>query len=83
MNPTFNARDAQARQVLTEAGALQKTIYCKTGDEYLAWLKDNELKGVVGMDDAMIEDFISKIMSSDLRSWKQYFSKLISQGGQA
>ena len=77
---TFNAKDAQARQTLSEAAAMQKTIYQKTGDTYLSYLKENELRNM-GMDDSMISDYLNKLATLDLRNWKVYWSKFVSQGG--
>lgn len=79
-SPTFNAKDAQARQTLSEAAALQKTIYQKSGDTYLSYLKDSELRNM-GMDEAMIDNYLGKLATLDLRNWKVYWSKLVSQGG--
>jgi exportin-T len=79
-SPTFHSKDAQARQTLSEAAALQKTIYQKNGNTYLTYLKDNELRNM-GMDESMISDYLSKLSTFDLRNWKVYWSKFVSQGG--
>ncbi|RMZ85317.1 hypothetical protein DV738_g61, partial [Chaetothyriales sp. CBS 135597] len=65
-NPTFNSKDAQARQVLTEAAALQKTIYLKLGDRYLDWMRDNELRSM-GMSDAMVNEFLAKLSGMEMK----------------
>ena len=80
-NASFNSKDAQARLVLNEAGALQKTIYLKLGDQYLTWLRDNELRGM-GMRDTMINEYLQKLSTSDMKTFRSFFAKFIAQGGQ-
>lgn len=80
-NPAFNSKDAQARQALSEAAGLQKTIYLKTGQQYLSWLQENELR-TMGMNDSMIADYLSKLATMDFRGFKAFFAKFIAQGGQ-
>lgn len=80
-NPNFNSKDAQARLFLNEAGSLQKTIYLKLGDRYLTWLRDNELRGM-GMSDSMINDYLQKLSTSDMKIFRSFFAKFIAQGGQ-
>ena len=80
-NQNFNSKDAQARQVLTEAAALQKTIYLKLGDRYLTWMRDNELRSM-GMSDALMNEFLQKLSTSDMKAYKNFFAKFIAQGGQ-
>lgn len=79
-NPSFNPKDAQARQVLIEAAGLQKTICCKAGEQYLKWLRDDELRKM-GMNDAMINDYLNKLTTLDMKSFKTFFAKFISLGG--
>lgn len=71
-NNEFNPKDAQGKQVLGEAAGLQKAIYSKTGDEYLTWLRDVELRGM-GMEDSAIDEFLQTLCNSDLKRWRQYF----------
>lgn len=80
-NPSFNSKDAQARQALAEAAGLQKTIYTKTGQQYLTWLQNNELRNM-GMNDAMINDYLQKLATMDMKNFKSFFPKFIAQGGQ-
>jgi exportin-T len=80
-NANFNNKDGQARQALNEAGALQKTIYHKLGDQYLTWLRDNELRGM-GMADAMMNEYLQKLSTMDMRAFKSFFAKFVAQGGQ-
>lgn len=70
--PTFNAKDAQARQVLAEVGALQRTIYCKTGVEYTEYLRNQELPGM-GMGADLIEEFLTALGQLDIKGFRQFF----------
>lgn len=80
--PSFNAKDAQARLVLGEAANLQKTIYSKTGQEYLSWLRDNELRNM-GMNDDMINDYLNKLTGLDAKGFKAYFQSFVNRAGSA
>jgi exportin-T len=70
--PSFNSKDAQAKQVLAEAGGLQRTIYSKTGMEYLAYLRERELPGM-GMGADLIEEFVGALSRLDLKGFRQFF----------
>lgn len=80
-NPTFDTKDAQGKQALNEAAALQKAIYAKTGQDYLTYLRDMELRGM-GMDEQTIGEYLGALVSGpDARSFQGYFKvgrKLIS-----
>ena len=80
-NSNFNSKDGQARLVLAEAGILQKTIYQKLGDQYLNYLRGNELRGT-GMNEAMIGEYLQKLASSDMKTFKSFFPKFIAGAGQ-
>lgn len=80
-NPSFNSKDAQARQALAEAAGLQKTIYTKTGQQYLTWLQEKELR-TMGMNDALINEYLQKLATMEPRAFKSFFAKFIAQGGQ-
>jgi exportin-T len=82
MNRAFNPKDAQARQVLAEAAALQKTIYNKTSQEYLSWLRDNELRNM-GMNNDMINEYLRNLVDLDQRAFKTFFPNFIIKGGAA
>lgn len=71
-HPNFNSQDAQTKQVLGEAANLQKAIYAKTGDKYLAWLRDYELSGM-GMDSVLIEEYLRELSTSDVKGFRQFF----------
>ncbi|KAI1626967.1 armadillo-type protein [Exophiala viscosa] len=80
-NPSFNSKDAQARQALSEAAGLQKTIYTKTGQQYLTWLQENELR-TMGMNDTLINEYLQKLATLEPKAFKTFFAKFIAQGGQ-
>jgi exportin-T len=82
MSPAFNPKDAQARQVLAEAAVLQKTIYTKTGQEYLTWQRDNELSKM-GMNNDMINEYLRNLVDLDQRAFKAFFQNFITKGGTA
>ena len=84
-NPNFDPKDAQGKQVLGEAAALQKAIYTKTGQEYLTWLREAELSGM-GMDGGTIDEYLRALCTSDTKEFQQFFKvgtlRLgVSQGG--
>lgn len=70
--PTFNPKDAQARQVLAEAGGLQRTIYAKTGAEYAEYLRTRELPGM-GMGADLIEEYLNALGRLDMKGFRQFF----------
>ncbi|KAL4789997.1 Exportin-T [Aspergillus venezuelensis] len=70
--PTFNSKDAQAKQVLAEAGGLQRVIYGKTGMEYIEYLRDRELPGM-GMGADLVEEYVGTLSRLDLRGFRQFF----------
>ena len=74
--PSFNSKDAQAKQVLAEAGALQRTIYCKTGMEYAEYLRNRELPGM-GMGAELIEEFLTALSQLDIKGFRQFFPSFI------
>ncbi|KAJ9292676.1 hypothetical protein DTO271G3_8490 [Paecilomyces variotii] len=74
--PSFNSKDAQARQVLAEAGSLQRTIYSKTGAEYVEYLRTRELPGM-GMGADLIEEFLGALSRLDTKGFRQFFQSFI------
>jgi exportin-T len=68
--------------VLGEAANLQKTIYSKTGQEYLSWLRDNELRSM-GMNDDMINDYLTKMTGLDAKGFRTYFQTFVGEAGSA
>ncbi|MCJ1394942.1 pre-tRNA nuclear export protein [Xylographa bjoerkii] len=75
-NTAFNPKDAQGRQVLGEAAGLQRAIYAKTGQEYLTWLRDVELRGM-GMNDATIDEYLNALCTLDAKRFRQFFQALV------
>lgn len=71
-NPSFNHRDAQARQVIGEIASLQKAIYCKTGDEFLAYLRDIWFPSLA-LDKSVTEEYVSALQTRDLKAFRQFF----------
>ena len=82
MNRAFNPKDAQARQVLAEAAVLQKTIYGKTGQEYILWLQDYLLRNM-NMNTEMTNEYLSNLVKLDQRSFKTYFRNFTTKSGAA
>ncbi|PGH09350.1 exportin-T [Blastomyces parvus] len=72
MTPTFNPKDAQAKQVLGEAAGLQKVIYSKTGQEYIEWLRGRELPGL-GMGGDLIDEYVGSLEQLDAKGFRQFF----------
>lgn len=72
MNSSFNPKDAQAKQVLGEAAAMQKVIYSKTGPEYLQWLRNSEFPGM-GMGTDLINEYLSSLEQLDVKAFRQFF----------
>lgn len=70
--PSFNSKDALAKQVLAEAGGLQRTIYGKTGMDYLEYLRNQELPSM-GMGTELIDEFSSALSRLDLKGFRQFF----------
>ncbi|KAL4805936.1 Exportin-T [Aspergillus unguis] len=74
--PSFNSKDAQAKQVLAEAGGLQRIIYGKTGMEYIEYLRDRELPGM-GMGADLVEEYTGTLSRLDLKGFRQFFPSFI------
>lgn len=71
-NTNFNSKDAQAKQALGEAATLQQGIYMKSGNDYLTWLRDVELRNM-GMGDAGIQEYLNALCSMELKEFRQFF----------
>ncbi|KAJ5149066.1 hypothetical protein N7448_000644 [Penicillium atrosanguineum] len=74
--PSFNSKDAQAKQVLAEAGGMQRIIYSKTGMEYADYLRNQELPGM-GMGAELIEEFLTALSQLDVKGFRQFFPSFI------
>ncbi|KAI9755581.1 MAG: hypothetical protein M4579_004229 [Chaenotheca gracillima] len=76
MSPSFNAKDAQARQVLTEVATLQKTIYAKTGKDFLQWMREVWFPSLnMGRD--MAEEYLRALEGLDAKGWRQFYVAFI------
>ena len=71
-NSNFNSNDAQGKQVLGEAASLQKAIHAKTGQEYLSWLREVELRET-GMDSSTVEEYIRALCTLDVKGFRHFF----------
>ena len=71
-NPNFNARDAQGKQTLGEAANLQKAIFAKTGQSYLTYLGDAELRNM-GMGDDDISEYLNALGTLDIKEFRKFF----------
>jgi len=71
-NPNFNPKDAQAKQALGEAAGLQKAILAKTGEQYLTWLRDIELRNM-GMGEGDVQEYLNTLCHTDAKGFRQYF----------
>ena len=71
-DPKFDPKDAQGKQVLAEAAALQKAIYTQTGQVFLDYLRDVELIGM-GMDSATTDEYLRALCNTDIKSFQQFF----------
>ena len=68
----FNPKDAQAKQALNEAAVLQRTIYAKTGPQYLSYLQETEFKSM-GWDQATVTDYLQALSTFDIKKFRHYF----------
>jgi exportin-T len=79
---SFNAKDPQARQVLGEIAQLQQNILAKTGDAYLAWLREVELKNM-GADPEVIEAYLGALVGMDVKGFRGFLGGFVGRGGTA
>ena len=71
-NPSFDPKDAQGKQVLGEAAALQKAIYTKTGQKYIEYLQNVELSSM-GMDINTINGYLATLCNAETKTFQQFF----------
>lgn len=71
-NPDFSSKDAQGKQTLGEAAALPKAIYSKTGQSYLRYLRDVELRNM-GMGEDNINEYLNALATMDIKGFRQFF----------
>lgn len=73
-SPQFDAKDAQARQVLLEIAGMQLQILRKTGHPYLEALK-GQLMGL-GVDEKTTEDYVRAMTERDEKGFRTFFVQL-------
>ncbi len=71
-NPSFNTRDAQARQLIMEIATLHRTIFDKTGKEFIAYLRDVYFPGMQ-LDKGAADEYLQVLQTKDLKTFKQFF----------
>ena len=71
-DPKCNPRDAQARQALSEGATLVKTVYLKTGEQYLNYLQATEFPRL-GLNDAVRQAYLEAVVTFDLKKFRSYF----------
>lgn len=77
-SPSFNSKDAQARNVLGEAATLQWTILRKTGAAYERHLRDTEMRGM-GFPENILDDYILHLQAKEAKEFKKYFVNFVQQ----
>lgn len=77
-SPDFEPKDAQANRVVGEIAVLQQSILAKTGREYLAWLKDVELRNL-GIPESAIDEYLRALTSTDAKNFKQILLRFLTQ----
>ncbi|KAI9823936.1 MAG: pre-tRNA nuclear export protein [Thelocarpon impressellum] len=79
-NPAFNAKDAQARGVLGEVAALQRTIYAKTGEEFLVYLSEVWFPGMQLGKEAG-DEYVRALEQRDAKGFRQFFLAFVQRSG--
>lgn len=77
-NPAFEPKDAQANRVVGEIASLQQTILAKTGQQYLTYLRDVELRNL-GLQDPAIDSYLTALMSCDAKRFKTFLLQFLQQ----
>ncbi len=72
-NPSVKpSHDHPARQALGEVASLQKVIYAKTGQSYMAYLREVEFKRR-GFEGEPAEEYLRALASMDGKAFKNFF----------
>ena len=71
-NQNFDPKDAQGIQVLGEAAALQRAIFTRSGQAYLNYLRDVELRGM-GMDSSTVNEYLNMLCNANTKAFQQFF----------
>lgn len=77
--PTFNPKEANANRSVAEIALLQQMILAKTGQQYLTWLKENELKNL-GANDGMIDEYTKALITKDPKAFKTFIQAFLQRG---
>jgi exportin-T len=77
LSPKFNAKDAQAKQVLSDIAAMQVEILKKTGRGYLEALKQ-QLEGL-GVGGQTVEEYLRALTEKDGKGFRNFFVQLFVQ----
>ena len=72
----FDPADAQGRQALAEAANMQFVINGRIGQDYLGWLRENELPGL-GLDSEHIDAYLHALTGADVKAFRQHFQNLV------
>lgn len=78
LNPSFQPKDAQARQALQEIAGLQKVIYAKLGDRTLSWLRG---EGGQGPGQGVGEEYVQALKGQGSKQWREWFVRFVSRKG--
>ena len=68
----FQPKDAQSKQALGEAAAMQRAIFAKTGQNYATYLQDVEFKRV-GIEGVTASEYLEALSAPDVKEFRQYF----------
>ncbi|KAI9817832.1 MAG: pre-tRNA nuclear export protein [Pycnora praestabilis] len=79
-HPSFNPKDPQAKQALSEIAALQRVIYAKTGQAFVSWLREVELRGM-GVEGEVAEEYLRALGGLDGRGFKAFFQGFVGRKG--
>ncbi|KAI9886729.1 MAG: hypothetical protein M1823_001438 [Watsoniomyces obsoletus] len=77
-SPGFNPRDATSRQVAGEIASLQKTIYVKTGLEFITHLRDVSFPEM-GLEMSMAEEYLNALQIRDLKAFRAFFLQFVTK----
>lgn len=76
---TFNPKEANANRELAEIAILQQLILAKTGQQYLKWTRDTELRNL-GANDAMIDEYLHALITKDSKAFKVFLQSFLQRG---
>lgn len=74
--PDFNPRDPQVSRILGEIAVLQTIILSRTGQEYLVWLRQQELPNL-GLQQSHIDEYCQALGTMESKSFKQFLTRFL------